>query len=92
MYCRYEGEFSKGKREGWGVLHYATSARYEGQWHEDSKQGQGVFVFEDGTVFRGDFQADKPVLGEGEFLSPGSPGVSLHTDDLLAEEQNPQVG
>ena len=41
----YEGEFKRGKREGWGRF-YIKGERYEGEWREDRKHGAlSIFAF-----------------------------------------------
>lgn len=32
---RYEGEWSRGKRSGWGCLKTAAGDAYEGEWRDD---------------------------------------------------------
>ena len=36
----YDGEFVKGKRQGYGCFSYANGARFEGEWFDDMKQGK----------------------------------------------------
>lgn len=38
----YEGEWSGGKRSGWGRMYYKDGSIYEGQWLEDQHSGQGM--------------------------------------------------
>ncbi len=36
----YDGEFTKGLRQGYGTFYYANGARYEGQWLANMKHGK----------------------------------------------------
>lgn len=89
QYNRYHGYFVRGRRHGYGVLHYATGAAYEGWWQDDLKHGPGIFVFEDGTSFSGAFDGDRPVLPPGKSFGPESPGVQVPVPDLVASEERP---
>ena len=41
----YEGEYDKGKRQGYGVYSFSDGERYEGQWYQDQQHGKGIFYF-----------------------------------------------
>lgn len=98
MCNHYKGEFKDGKRKGRGTFFYATGARYQGEWHDNKKHGMGAFTFEDGTVFEGMFDTDRPQrndgvaaeLGEVVMEAPSMPAI-IYIDDLLEEEENPEV-
>jgi len=42
---KYDGEYIKGQRHGWGRMWYATGDVYEGEWEEGSREGFGEFDF-----------------------------------------------
>lgn len=84
--------FHDGKRNGEGVLYYATGSRYEGEWLDDMKHGDGIFIFEDGSEFHGMFQGNRPVLLDRDRFEPKDNGsISVHIEDILREEQDIQV-
>ncbi|OQR80685.1 radial spoke head 10 family protein, partial [Thraustotheca clavata] len=56
---RYEGDFSNGVRDGYGIFFYANGSRYEGHWEKNVKHGLGLMFFEDGTIYEGEFDNDK---------------------------------
>ena len=36
----YEGEYVKGKREGYGTYMFPDGEKYEGQWFQDQQHGR----------------------------------------------------
>jgi len=38
----YDGEFSKGLREGAGKMRYNSGNEYDGEWVADKKEGKGT--------------------------------------------------
>ena len=46
---RYEGEWKNNKRDGTGVMTYASGDRYQGEFKDGIKHGQGVYVFANGS-------------------------------------------
>ena len=58
--ARYEGDFTNGKREGYGVEVYAGGGRYEGGWKDNYFEGHGIMILANGNRFEGEFHAGKP--------------------------------
>ena len=56
---RYEGEWFKGMREGYGVFHYANGSKYEGYWKNNMKQGLSLYTDENGKMSLINFDQDK---------------------------------
>lgn len=46
----YEGEYVKGKREGYGTYTFPDGEKYEGQWFQDQQHGKGIYYFRTTTV------------------------------------------
>ncbi|OQR91564.1 radial spoke head 10 family protein [Achlya hypogyna] len=90
---RYEGEFARGKRDGYGVFFYANGARYEGHWEDNVKHGLGLFFFEDGTIYEGEFVRDRMVDGNDNKLksADATPTLVLYLDDLLRGADKPRA-
>lgn len=57
---RYDGEFARGKRNGFGIFHYANGALYKGLWQDNKKHGHGRYVSCTGKVFEGLWNQDRP--------------------------------
>ena len=55
----YEGEWKRGRREGYGVFHTSDGSRYAGEWINDEYSGHGVLVHANQDRFEGRFQAGK---------------------------------
>lgn len=55
---KYEGEFDKGRRHGWGVMFYPDGTRYEGEWENGERCGQGVMWLTNGDRFEGLWRHD----------------------------------
>ena len=68
VYCRYEGEWSKGKMHGFGVLTWKDGSTYKGEWERGKMQGCGAWKKEQGS------QAGSQ---EGQFLSSEFVGGNL---------------
>ena len=41
----YEGDFVKGKRQGYGVLTLKSGEKYEGQWFNNEQHGRGIYYY-----------------------------------------------
>lgn len=55
----YEGEFSKGKRNGFGTYRWNSGSRFEGNWVNDVRTGFGKFFWTDGARYEGEWANDK---------------------------------
>lgn len=64
----YAGDFSRGVREGVGVLRWGNAHSYFGQWLDDAAHGRGEYRFPNGTVFIGIWDSGSTV-GDGCFSS-----------------------
>jgi hypothetical protein len=71
---RYEGEYRGGKKNGWGVITWASGLRYEGEWHDNKPNGPGA-VISDGERYEGDWRNGCSRSGERRY----SLGVPLAT-------------
>eukprot|EP00056_Hartaetosiga_gracilis_P001800 m.47741 g.47741 ORF g.47741 m.47741 type:complete len:231 (+) comp10786_c0_seq2:49-741(+) len=56
---RYEGEWYKGRRSGWGRMHYSDGSIYEGEWLEDMRSGTGLLLLASGNRYEGSWELDK---------------------------------
>jgi hypothetical protein len=54
----YEGNFTAGKREGYGVLTWADGSQFRGIWKND-KRFEGEMLMASGNIYRGNFKDDK---------------------------------
>ena len=41
---RYDGQYQKDKKEGYGVYHWVDGRRYEGWWHKGKQHGLGTYI------------------------------------------------
>jgi len=62
--AEYEGEFTKGLKDGQGVKTWSWGDRYEGGFKDDRRHGKGVYTWGirspwAGERFEGDYVADK---------------------------------
>ena len=57
---RYEGDMSKGKMHGNGVLQYADGRRYEGMFRDGMRSGRGTLTYPNGIKYVGDWAKDRP--------------------------------
>jgi hypothetical protein len=60
----YEGILVKGKKNGKGIMIYATQATgngdvYDGDFKDDKKEGNGKMTYANGDIYDGDFKDDK---------------------------------
>ena len=54
----YEGDFDKGKANGYGTFRWPNGDTYVGEWKDDQRTGKGKLTFKDGTVQEGRFIED----------------------------------
>lgn len=50
----YEGQWSRGVRQGKGTITYKDGSFYRGDFSKDQMWGRGVFVGSDGTQYDGE--------------------------------------
>ena len=79
MCNRYEGYWSEGVRQGFGVFYFANGSKYEGNFKDNEKSGYGVFTHEDGSVTEGKYEEDRIT----DDVSKSRGRVQLDIDDLL---------
>eukprot|EP00484_Ammonia_sp_Unknown_P008528 CAMPEP_0197073144 /NCGR_PEP_ID=MMETSP1384-20130603/210453_1 /TAXON_ID=29189 /ORGANISM="Ammonia sp." /LENGTH=708 /DNA_ID=CAMNT_0042511975 /DNA_START=45 /DNA_END=2172 /DNA_ORIENTATION=- len=60
----YYGEWTDGKRDGFGVYHYSNGSQYKGEWKENQKHGAGEYVYENNAKFVGQFVHDQQKYDE----------------------------
>jgi len=41
---RYEGNFSKNTKSGYGIRYYSDGKRYEGYWKMNKRHGRGCMI------------------------------------------------
>ena len=51
---KYDGNFVKFKKHGFGIMFYTNGDRYEGNWVDDKKCGKCKF-FKDGEYHMGEY-------------------------------------
>ena len=51
----FEGEYKKGRREGFGIYKFINGDIYEGAWSDGVMEGKGLYRFKDGRIYEGDF-------------------------------------
>ena len=62
----FEGNYTKGKREGHGILVYENGDKYEGNFSNNVKNGEGIYYYKSGATWKGHFDDDK-MNGEGTY-------------------------
>lgn len=55
---RYEGNFVRGKRTGFGVMYTGDGDRYEGEWKDGKPAGKGTMFQEGGLEIKVEWRAD----------------------------------
>jgi len=50
IFTRYEGEWKKDERHGWGKIAWTTGGYYIGQWFANAKQGFGFQSYGGGSL------------------------------------------
>lgn len=64
----YTGQWSNGKRHGYGTLTYASGDRYEGNWKDNKFHGYGIYSYSDGSRYEGNWENGKK-SGKGKSIS-----------------------
>ncbi len=55
----FEGEFQKGKPNGYGIYLWNTGAKHVGFYRDAAKHGQGTYTSAEGNKYVGEFKDDK---------------------------------
>ena len=58
----FEGEYVRGKREGYGTYTFTDGEKYEGQWYQDQQHGKGIYYFLNNNRYDGMDQPDKTLV------------------------------
>jgi len=65
--CFYEGEWVKGKQQGYGTITTVHGVSYTGNFVQGAAQGEdGILVSPDGSIYRGKFE-NNVFQGKGRF-------------------------
>jgi hypothetical protein len=70
----YEGAYTNGRRNGQGVIRYATGDAYRGKFVGDQRQGAGSLLKQNGDVLSGLWAADK---AHGECVLRSAAGTEV---------------
>lgn len=62
---KYEGEWVRDKKEGYGVFTWADGRVYRGRFVNDLREGEGEMVEGGGKVMRGMWRGDQLMEEEG---------------------------
>jgi hypothetical protein len=54
----YTGQFSNGKKDGFGNMKYTNGNVYKGIWKNDYKDGKGFMDYSNGDIYEGDWKYD----------------------------------
>ena len=65
----YAGEWSKGKRHGYGDAVYHNGDTYYGEWKDDTYNGVGRYRYANGDTYDGQWENNMP-NGSGQYTSP----------------------
>lgn len=66
---QYQGQFVRGKKEGFGVFEWPDTSRYCGQWRANVMEGIGHYLDPDKRDFRGQW-SDSMFHGMGKYIWP----------------------
>lgn len=61
----FDGNYSDGEKEGYGVETYLDGIAYKGMWKNGKKNGEGIVIYPDNRSFSGEFNNDIPWKGIG---------------------------
>jgi len=90
----YKGQWSDGRRHGFGTYTYASGNKYAGQYKQDKQEGEGTFMYADsGAIYEGQwangmrhgfgkFTASNGQIAQGRFENHAfqGPAAGGHTD------------
>jgi len=51
--CTFEGNYVKGKKEGYGEFRWASGNFYRGEYLDDERHGYGEMYWVDGSLYKG---------------------------------------
>ena len=63
----HEGDFVRGKYEGYGIHTYTDGGKYEGQFHDDKRNGKGKMTWPNGDTYVGDW-VENFRTGKGRYV------------------------
>ena len=63
---RYEGEYSRGLKEGTGTFIYPDGSQYEGEWKRGIRDGHGKYTYVNGDWYEGSWR-DNNKEGHGVY-------------------------
>ena len=63
----HEGDFVRGKYEGYGIHIYTDGGKYEGQFHDDKRNGKGKMTWPNGDTYVGDW-VENFRTGKGRYV------------------------
>ncbi len=65
--CKYEGNFTNGKRNGKGIFIWNNGETYEGDFVNGRQQGKGKYIWSKGDSYEGDFVNGRQ-HGKGKYV------------------------
>eukprot|EP00403_Amphidinium_massartii_P039601 CAMPEP_0178456658 /NCGR_PEP_ID=MMETSP0689_2-20121128/46597_1 /TAXON_ID=160604 /ORGANISM="Amphidinium massartii, Strain CS-259" /LENGTH=243 /DNA_ID=CAMNT_0020082849 /DNA_START=80 /DNA_END=808 /DNA_ORIENTATION=+ len=86
--ARYQGQFRRNLRDGYGVFTFPDGSLYDGNWRDDMPEGDGRVLYPNGEILRSRFAAGKQDLS-GSVSAFGSMPGTLESGPLLG---NPSQG
>jgi hypothetical protein len=60
----YNGQWSSGRRNGFGTMKWNNGVTYKGNWHNNKRNGLGELIYQSGKIAKGRWDNDEPI---GEF-------------------------
>ena len=63
----YDGNWTKGKRNGEGTMKWLSGEEYKGEWKDEKRNGYGEDKWEDGEIYIGQF-SDNLFNGKGTYF------------------------
>ena len=57
--CKYQGQFSENKMNGFGKFTWKDSRSYIGEWKNNMMHGKGRFEWSNGQKFEGSYHSDQ---------------------------------
>ena len=82
LFCRYEGEYVRGVKEGNGIFIYPDGSKYEGQWKAGNRCGQGKYLYANGDWYKGNWK-DNLKDGKGVYYHKQTDSQFMGIDNIL---------